>query len=260
MSERLRYEETHWSRENDVAKALKKYLELAGREYNRTKIKLFRKLLPDVNGSSILDYGGGAGIMSVPLAKDGAKVVLVDAELNGLKTAEYYAKKEGVDGDIRTIHSEIFPVELKESCFDIVIAKDILEHIDKDFDFIANLASCQKKGGILLLSTQNSLSLNYFIEGGYQKYVLGNRKWCGWDATHFRFYTYLDLKNMLKRAGYIPLRWAGAYLIPYNILSYFTLGRIKIDMLSLHYLDLTLGHIFPFNRLGWNIIVMAKKI
>jgi 2-polyprenyl-6-hydroxyphenyl methylase/3-demethylubiquinone-9 3-methyltransferase len=257
--ERLRYERTHWARSDDERSALDQYLRLGDKVYNRTKFTVFAALAGDVRGKRILDYGGGAGILAIPYAKAGADIVIVDVEANALRTAEYYAKVEGVGPRVRTILADSFPDALKQERFDIVIAKDIVEHIEQDEQFIRNLAECQAPGGLLLLSTQNRCSLNYLIEGGYQRFWRRNRNWLGWDRTHVRFYTPASLRRKLGRAGYTTLRWAGVFVVPYDLLSWLFLLKRRIELPALHYVDLTLGRWFPFNRLGWNVIVAATR-
>ncbi len=256
---RIRYDSSHWSREEDEKTALDRYLRLAELPFNRTAIRLIESMTGEVSGKKVLDYGGGAGIMAILLAKKGADVVLVDAEPNALRTARFYARKEGVEEKIRTIQSESFPPALKDERFHIILAKDIIEHIQEDQEFLNDLFNSQHQGGILLLSTQNSRSLNYLLEGSYQKYWRGNSGWCGWDQTHLRFYTSTSLRQKLATAGYRAERWASVYLIPYNILSWLFLLKFTIEVPALHYFDLSLGRIFPFNRLGWNFIVRARR-
>ena len=258
-ADRLRYDSTHWAREADQRKALDDYLALGDRVYNKTKLKLFMALAGDVRGKTILDYGGGAGILSIPLAKAGADVTVVDAEADALATARLYAEREGVTARIRTVQAVSVPTSLERQCFDIVIAKDIVEHLPDDDHVLGALARCQKPGGMMLLSTQSSQSLNYLIEGSYQKYWCGNKGWLGWDATHVRFYTPALLHRKLASAGYRTNRWASVYIIPYNILSWLFLGKVTIELPMLHHVDLTIGRIFPLNRLGWNVIVRATR-
>jgi 2-polyprenyl-6-hydroxyphenyl methylase / 3-demethylubiquinone-9 3-methyltransferase len=257
--ERARYDRSHWSREEDEKKAIDQYLRLSEKVFNRTTFKLFGSMIGKVSGKKILDYGGGAGIMAIPYAKTGADVVLVDAEANALRAACFYARREGVEGKLRAIHSDSFPFVLKKERFDIVIAKDIIEHIQDDEGFLSDLAECQAKGGTLMLSTQNSRSLNYLLEGSYQTYWCNNTNWCGWDQTHLRFYTPASLGKKLKKAKYRVDRWASVYLIPYNILSWLFLLKVDIELPVLHFCDLTLGTVFPFNRLGWNVVVRAVR-
>lgn len=256
---KLRYAETHWAREEDADKALRQYLALGQKPYNKTKQDLILSLLGDVSGKRILDYGGGAGYMAIPLAKAGAHVTVVDAEENGLQTALYYAKRENVAASVETFQSELVPDELKDGAFDVVLAKDIIEHIEDDQQFLDDLAACQASGGTLVLSTQNSRSLNYLIEGSYQKYRVGNSNWCGWDPTHLRFYTSTSLRSMLRNAGYRTERWASVYIVPYDIVNWMTMLKLDLELPALRYIDLTLGKVFPLNRTGWNIIVKASK-
>ncbi|HSL21144.1 MAG TPA: methyltransferase domain-containing protein [Vicinamibacterales bacterium] len=257
---RLRYDAAHWAREEDHRKALDQYLRLGEKAYNRTKCRLFSALAGDLRGKTILDYGGGAGILAVPFAKAGASVVIVDAERNALLTAAYYARREGVEQRVATVESESFPSELKRQRFDLVLAKDIIEHIPDDQRFVDDLAQCQARGGVLLLSTHNNHSLNYAVEGTYQRRWLGNREWCGWDPTHVRFYNAPALRRILRHAGYRPNRWASAFVVPYNLPSWLLLHSRSIEFPAFSHFDLTLGRVFPFNRLGWNVIVRAVKL
>ena len=197
--------------------------------------------------------------MSIPLAKRGSFVTLVDAEANALRTANFYALKEQVSKNITTIHAENVPDDLKKERFDIVIAKDVIEHTQDEEQFLKDLSDCQKENGILLLSTQSSFSLNYLLEGTYQKVWCTNTQWCGWDQTHLRFYTPSSLRKKLLKTGYLPEKWASVYIIPYNLLSWFVLLKKEINLPWLHYFDLLFGKTFPFNKLGWNIIVRARK-
>ena len=257
--QRLRYASTHWARDEDTRKALDQYLRLGDKIYNRTKFKLFTDLVGEVRGRRILDYGGGAGIMAIPYAKAGADVLIVDAESNALRTAEFYAKREGVLDHVFTLHAETFPVSLKRERFDVVLAKDVVEHIDDDEQFLRELSELQSPGGRLILSTQNCRSLNYLIEGGYQRLWCGNKKWMGWDKTHVRFYTPSDIRRKLERAGYTVHRWASVMIVPYEIVSWLSLLRFRVELPVLHRLDLTIGRSFPFNRLGWNVVVNATR-
>lgn len=260
QDERLRYDKTHWSAEEDAIKALDQYLRLGEKTYNKTKSKLFMAMTGDIKGKKILDYGGGTGIMAIPYAKAGADVMLVDAEANALQTARFYARKEGVEGKVRTLQADSCPPSLKGERFDVIIAKDIIEHIKEDQQSLIDLSHCQDRDGILLLSSINSRSLNYLLEGSFEKHWRGNTAWCGWDQTHLRFYTPTSLRHKLEKAGYRADQWASVYLLPYNILSWLFLLKFTLDVPALHYLDLTLGRVFPFNRLGWNIIVAGTKV
>jgi len=259
-SKRLRYDEAHWAREADEEKALQQYLELGKRPYNKTKFRMFVDMVGPLAGRRVLDYGGGAGILAVPLAREGAEVVVVDAEANALKTARRYAELEGVADRVCTVHASAVPPEFMAEGFDVVVAKDIVEHVPQDEELLHDLSRCQRPGGTLVLSTQSCWSLNYLGEGSYQKYWCGNRNWLGWDETHVRFYDPPSLRRKLEAAGYRVADWAGVYLVPYDILSWLCFKKLEIRLVAFRHLDRLLGRRFPFNRLGWNVIVKGTKL
>jgi 2-polyprenyl-6-hydroxyphenyl methylase/3-demethylubiquinone-9 3-methyltransferase len=248
----LRYPDDHWARRAPTDEHLADYLGRAG-TYNLTKVRVFERLLgADLRGIQILDYGGGAGFMAVRCAELGARVTLADAEPNALATARLLAAKRGVDNRVATICSEAFPRELQARRFDVVILKDVLEHIPDDGALLRSLAGCQDAGGRLLLCTHSTWSLNFLLEGSYKRWWCGEKHWLGWDMTHLRFYTPRSLRRLLRGAGYVTRRWCGLYILPYQLLSSF-----RLDVL--HKIDLWFGHLFPLNRLGWNVVIEAVR-
>lgn len=254
------YPATHWARDGDHERALARYLALADAPYNRTKATLIQRLLgEDLRGVTVLDYGGGAGGMAIWCAERGARVTLVDAEAQALGTAELYALRRGVLGRVELIFAETYPDALRERRFDVVIAKDVLEHLDDDVGLLAALAGSQSPGGRLIVSTQNRSSLNYLIEGTYHRWWCGERDWCGWDPTHVRFYTPRSLARLLRATGYAPRRWRSVYVVPYDVLTWLTLLRRRIVLAGLRGFDLRFGGVPPFSRLGWNVIVLAER-
>jgi 2-polyprenyl-6-hydroxyphenyl methylase/3-demethylubiquinone-9 3-methyltransferase len=252
---RTRYPADHWARRAATSEHLDDYLRRAD-TYNLTKVRMFERLLgPDLTGRRVLDYGGGAGFMAVRCAELGARVTLVDAEPTALDTAMLLASRRGVERRIVTVCSEEFPRALLDEQFDIVLLKDVVEHIPDDEALLRGLARCQDRGGRLLLSTQSSWSLNFLLEGTYRRWWRGEREWFGWDPTHVRFYSPRSLGRLLRGAGNETTRWSALYIVPYNIVSWLLLGMRQVELDTLHHVDLWLGHRFPFNRLGWNVVV-----
>ena len=257
--DRLRYGVSHWAREGETAVALAQYQRLADLPFNRTALQLCSRLLGDVKGARVLDYGGGAGIMAVTCAQRGADVVLVDAEPAALRTAEAFAEQRNVARRLTTIASETVPSALRGERFDVILLKDVVEHVHEDTGLLQQLSQLHAPGGVLLLSTQNSWSLNYVLEGTYQRKWRGNTAWCGWDKTHVRFYTPRSLSRLLHDGGYRPERWASVALVPYNLLSWLTLLKVDGTLPAFRYVDLTVGRVWPFNRLGWNLIIRSTR-
>lgn len=253
---RKQYPDDHWLKSHDPERALAAYMDQQSKAYSRVKNAFVRELLGNLKGKRFLDYGCGGGMFTVHAAQQGAlEVVSVDAEETALATARYFSAQQGVEHLCNFIRSEEFPRHVAGRHFDVILMKDVIEHVPDDLALLHKAASALVPGGVLVLSTQNLLSLNYFLEGTFQKLVRGNKEWYGWDDTHLRFYTSISLEKKLKEAGFGRTSWRSVYLIPYKFSA--PSGKIlRFDALS--YFDRMLGGIFPFNRLGWNIIVKAR--
>jgi len=250
-----------WWEIADPAEALVAYTRQANSLYNRTKVRLFEGLLGDLSGKTVLDYGGGGGFMTLLSVQRGAqRVVLVEPGAVALRLARYQIERAGVTDRVTTIQSDRVPDSLAGQRFDVVLLKDVVEHVPDDVGLLRGLAALQPPGGRLLLSTPNRLSLNFLLEGAYQRWREGNRAWLGWDSSHVRMHTPWSLRRTLRSAGYRPTRWRGLYIIPYDIPSWLVLLRRKIVWPALHRFDLWAGGVFPFSRCGWNVVLVAERV
>jgi 2-polyprenyl-6-hydroxyphenyl methylase / 3-demethylubiquinone-9 3-methyltransferase len=235
-------------------------LEQQGKAYSRIKNLFIRELLCDLKHKRFLDYGCGAGMFLVYAAKqNAARITGVDAEESVLLTARFFAHKEGVENKCEFLVNEHFPSFPPHTFFDVILFKDVIEHIESDQRLLDAAAKHLAPGGILVLSTQNAFSFNYLIEGTCHRILRNEKDWFGWDPTHLRFYTPWGLRAMLKKAGLLPVDWRSAYIVPHKIPAPQSSGRQFYRIESLTYIDKILGHVFPFKLLGWNIIIKAVK-
>jgi 2-polyprenyl-6-hydroxyphenyl methylase / 3-demethylubiquinone-9 3-methyltransferase len=217
-------------------------------------------LIGDLRGKNFLDYGCGAGLFIVHAARSGARrIVGVDAEATVISTARYFLEKEGVPGKCEFIVSDSFPALEAGTRFDVILMKDVIEHIEEDDELLGRAAAMLAPGGALVISTQNALSLNYLTQGLYHRIIRGNKGWFGWDETHLRFYTPSVLQRKLIAAGLHPLLWRSNYIIPHKFPRRSSAGKMFYRMEALANIDLLLGRFFPWNRLGWNIMVKGTS-
>jgi len=252
------YSENHWLLDRDPENALNAYLEQQSKAYSRVKNDFIKELLGDLDGKRFLDYGCGAGFFSVYAAHGGARVVLgVDALDTALSTAAFYARQEGVDRVCQFLRSSIFPQNLGLHKFDVILMKDVVEHVTDDLALLDAAREALIPGGILVISTQNRISLNYLFQGTYNRHVLRDKTWYGWDETHLRFYSPIGLNKRLKKAGFSAVAWRSVYLVPYKLPGLPRSPRKFLRLDALSHVDRLLGGIFPYNRLGWNVVVKA---
>jgi len=257
MGNRLRYADDHWTNDPSPDSALRKANVLGGLIVNQVEEEMFSSLLPDrMEGLSILDFGCGCGGFAVACAKKGATVVGIDASECAIAAATRLASQEGVGERCHFIVG----LEVQGNGFDLVLAKDVLEHIDDDVGWIAGVAKALKRDGRLIFATQNKSSLNYLIEGAYHRLWRGDKKWMGWDPTHVRFYTPWRLKRMLKANGLRIDQWASMWIIPYNILMWLSLLRLDVTIPALRHIDYAVGKLFPFNQTGWVLMASCRRV
>ena len=105
-----------------------------------------------LGGKRVLDVGCGAGLASEAFARMGATVVGMDAAPEALAAARAHAQAGGLPIDYR----DGGPEDLAEGeVFDVVVALEVIEHVEARAAFMAALARAVAPGGVLVLSTLN---------------------------------------------------------------------------------------------------------
>lgn len=240
--------------EKNPEAALNIYLESHRNLYDDIKVLTIKKILlrfyPNLFGLEILEIGPGGGIWTKYFLEKGAKVTCVDISESIFKANQQQnPKAEFILGDATAI-------KLNKK-FDLVFAKDVIEHIQDDEKFLVNMDVHLKENGRVLINTQNNFSKNYFIQGWFHK-LKRNKKWLGWDPTHVRFYNFVSLKNKLAKTGFKPEKWFGSYYFPYRLLADHFGKRWESKIFCLIEFWGLFSRPF-FNVAGWNIGVIAKK-
>ncbi len=257
MSDYNKYSQGHWSTESDVKKSLNKYLNMYQDIYNKINLDRILRVIQNDKPLTICDYGGGVGIIAVELAKKGHSVTLVDASNDAIQAAEYYAQKEGVN--ITTHCATTLDQNLYADYFDIIVSKDLIEHVDDDLSLINNFYSSLKNEGSLILTTQNSNSFNYVLEGGLRKILHPTVKWMGWDRTHVRFYTPRMLDLITKKVGFRSSQFNSGYIFPYKLASMLFPWINPRQPSFLFSIDKFCMKRRILRKLGWNIMVISEK-
>lgn len=108
-----------------------------------------------LSGLSVLDVGCGGGILSRALRDAGADVTGIDTSdetINVSNAALDLSPKSGPG----TLHFEISDVESVVAArrkFDIVVASEVIEHVESPAFFFEMLSKSTKPGGTLILTT-----------------------------------------------------------------------------------------------------------
>ena len=155
-----------------------------------------------------LDIGCSIGSTLGILSTTGIHPVGLDLSTYAISLAKRRVNLPFINGDLKQL-----PV--RSNSLNLIVAMDVLEHLENDFDGIHELYRVLKNGGTLILTVPAFKSL-----WGLQDVLTG----------HYRRYSLNELSTKLRQAGFDILR--SSY---FNFLLFFPilLGRRLIRLLGL---------------------------
>lgn len=109
-----------------------------------------------LSGKSAIDVGCGAGLLTEPLARLGAKVIGLDAAPENVGAARAHAEAVGLD--VEYLAGGIEAVAGRR--FDLVVSMEVIEHVADTAAFARGLADALAEGGLMILSTPNRTALS----------------------------------------------------------------------------------------------------
>jgi 2-polyprenyl-6-hydroxyphenyl methylase/3-demethylubiquinone-9 3-methyltransferase len=98
---------------------------------------------PAAPGEVLVDLACGGGLMAPHAARLGYRHVGVDLGLPGLELAR--------DRGMLPVRGSVLAVPLADGCADVVVAGEILEHVDDDVAVLAECARLLRPGGTLVV-------------------------------------------------------------------------------------------------------------
>ncbi len=143
-----------------------------------------------LSGLTLLDIGCGGGLLCEPLTRLGASVTGIDASEKNIKVASLHAEQMGLSIDYRaTTPEELSAVRFQLSeekgtkpaadsrhltppSYDIILALEIIEHVEDVPLFMQSVCALVKPGGLLFMSTLNRTLKSYALAIVGAEYVL----------------------------------------------------------------------------------------
>jgi len=152
--------------------------------------------LVPTSARSVLDLGCASGALGAALkARQGARVV-------GVELDEQYAREAGEVLDEVVHGSAETAVRDPLGRFDCIVAADVLEHLADPWSALGDAVAQLAGGGVVVVSVPNVRTLEALIEVGLKG------RWPRvdqglFDATHLRWFTLSDLRDLLEGAGLV---------------------------------------------------------
>jgi len=118
------------------------------------EVELLMDLLQPSPGEKILDVGCGTGVFTLDILAFGPRVTGLDISQPMLKRAGF--KTEGYP--FQGLAADMSYLPFVDECFDKVVSVTAIEFVEDAKGAIAELFRVTKKGGIIVVTTLNSLS------------------------------------------------------------------------------------------------------
>jgi 2-polyprenyl-6-hydroxyphenyl methylase/3-demethylubiquinone-9 3-methyltransferase len=170
------------------------------------------KRLDALAGLRILDVGCGAGLLSEPLARLGARVLGADPSAEIIAVAKQHAAQSGLEIDYR--ETTVETLAQTAARFDIVLAMEVVEHVAELNLFVECCAEMVNPGGLMIVATLNRTLKSFALAIVGAEYIL---RWLPrgthqWD----KFITPDEISSALEQHGLAVMDETG---VVYNLLA-----------------------------------------
>lgn len=185
----------------------------------------------------VLDCGCGRGFYLKVLSEAFPKFRLYGTDLN--KTYLEKANNNINNSKVKLKIGNIENLPYKNSFFDVVIASEILEHVDNDSKAIREIFRVLKRGGKAIITVPNKNypflwdPLNWVLERFFKTHIPSNIWWlAGIWADHKRLYNESELGKKIQKCGFNILNtWKTThYCLPFSHFLFYGIGKNLVEL------------------------------
>ncbi len=111
---------------------------------------IIRSLVPAMEGASFIEVGSGSGRMSLALAKQGARVFLLDTSETAMELGRDFFAAAGLEGEF--ILGSGFSLPCRNGAFDITWNTGLIEHFlfDDQVRLLSEMLRVTRPGGLVM--------------------------------------------------------------------------------------------------------------
>ena len=218
--------------------------------------KLLEYLLTSINISSkelAIDIGCGAGSNLTVLSSKGVHAIGLDHSLYALSLVKRRLKLPLINGDLSKL-------PLRSNSIGLIVAMDVLEHVNNDVDGISEFYGVLKKGGNLILTAPafNFLwGIQDIVTGHKRRYsrkeITNKLKAAGFDilkSSYFNFFLFFPILFARRLIHLLKFKIESENRINSPLVNYFLKTIFSLEPYLLRYIS------FPF---GVSIFCVARK-
>ena len=187
----------------------KRYFDIQLDNARKSVIPFIEEVKPITPGMQMLEIGSGQGSLLRAFAEKGCICTGVEMFPLWLEKANEWLQPELQAGSVRLISSNIYDVDAEEDLgtkFDIIVLKDVIEHIHDQEKLIGWIKSFLKPGGIIFFGFPPW----YMPYGGHQQVLNG---WLGktpyWHILPWPLFKALLKANKQYNAEIIEIKETG---------------------------------------------------
>ena len=153
-----------WWDKNGKFQSLHKFTDIRIQYINRvvSKYKTSNKTYV-LNKLKCLDIGCGGGLLSERIARQGGLVTGIDITKSSIEIAKVHAFNSGLNINYLNTDVSSFIKNNSSKKFDLVIASEVVEHLDDRVLFFKETSKLLKNKGILILTTINKTALSLLL-------------------------------------------------------------------------------------------------
>jgi len=230
--------------------------------------KLLHQILDGKQYKKILDVGCGNAAQTVRLARHGEEVIGVDIADDLLSVARERCRNFS---NVQFMHEDARKLPFPDQTFDCVVSYgDVLRHITDGYEqAMSEISRVSKTGAVISFEVDNKWNAGLLYKPReFWEAIRTRGRGHGtreWEGMRFKTFTHRELTGLLKRHRFEITGYHG-----HNILASFIPDRYVLEQdrrtflgriaMRLGTIDLGISGTFPFNRLGFNIMVIARKI
>lgn len=189
-----------------------------------------RKMIDLVEGDSkVLELGASSGYITKLLTEKACVVDIVEKDPQDAKGALKFSR----NGYIGSLEEEHLLKQIKDR-YDVVLAADVLEHLQDPERVLTFIKTKLNKGGRVIISLPNIACWqgrrDLFFKGKFEYKESGL-----FDRTHLRFYTLNSFKKLLLKSAFRIKKiyyQESSYPFKFNILKLRIIGSLTDGLIS----------------------------